>query len=309
MIDKTVLYKFFEGSASREEEMLIQAWLDDDTRNIEILHHERFLYDSILLNRVEEKTLLRPQKRQLLPWAITAAATLALLIVCGFYVNSILHHNQLSAQYNTIIVPPGQRINLVLADSTNLWLNANTTFRYPSGFSGKERVVYLDGEGYFDVSKDTKKPFIVKTSAGDIKVTGTAFNVKSHIQSGIFETSLFEGSVEIYKENQKLATLNPLQKSILSDGELNVTQITDPNEYLWKEGLISFTNKNLGEILHALENYFSVEIHINTSSLPKYSYTGKFRQSDGVDYALRVLQKSIHFTYNRDNNDNIIYIQ
>ncbi|HCM21163.1 MAG TPA: anti-sigma factor [Porphyromonadaceae bacterium] len=309
MIDKTVLYKFFEGSASREEEMLIQAWLDDDTRNIEILHHERFLYDSILLNRVEEKTLLRPQKRQLLPWAITAAAMLALLIVCGFYVNSILHHNQLSAQYNTIIVPPGQRINLVLADSTNLWLNANTTFRYPSGFSGKERVVYLDGEGYFDVSKDTKKPFIVKTSAGDIKVTGTAFNVEAYSKFGSFETALFEGSVDIYRENQKLTSLRAKEKSTLYDNKLYVSPIINTDKYLWKDGFIAFEKKKLEDILISLEKYFDIKIQVNMCKLPQHSYTGKFRQSDGVDYALRVLQKSIHFNYYRDDEKNIIYIQ
>ena len=122
-------------------------------------------------------------------------------------------------KYNTIHVPPGQRINLILSDNTNLWLNANTTFRYPTKFSKETRTVYLDGEAYFEVSKNEKKPFIVKTAQGDIHVTGTLFNVEAYSKHHSFETSLFEGGVDIYKGDTMLATLYPNQNGTLKNGQ------------------------------------------------------------------------------------------
>lgn len=211
--------------------------------------------------------------------------------------------------YNTLIVPAGQRIHLILADNTDIWLNANSTFRYPSEFSKRDRTVFLDGEAFFDVTKDEKKPFRVKTTLGDIKVTGTSFNVEAYSKHGHFETGLFKGSVEIYKNDNKLVTLKPNERSFLKDGELYVTPITDRDKYLWKEGLIAFNNETLEEILLSLEKYFDVRIQVSNSSLPQRTYTGKFRQADGVDYALRVLQKSIHFSYERNETTGIVYIK
>jgi len=144
---------------------------------------------------------------------------------------------------------------------------------------------------------------------GDVQVTGTAFNVEAYSKHNSFETSLFTGSVDIYRNEAKLASLNPNEKSTLEDNELIVSKITDTDEYLWRKGLIAFNNKKLDEILLSLEKYFDVEIHIDSKSLPQHTYTGKFRQSDGVDYALRVLQRSIHFTYTRDENTGKIYIK
>ena len=143
---------------------------------------------------------------------------------------------------------------------------------------------------------------------GDIHVTGTSFNVEAYSQFDSFETSLFEGGVEIYKEDMKLVSLKPNEKSVLVNNQLLVSEIVDIDKYLWKSGLIAFNNKGLEEILIRLEKYFDVEIQINSSDLPQHTYTGKFRQSDGIDYALRVLQKSINFNYTRVDSSRTIYI-
>jgi ferric-dicitrate binding protein FerR (iron transport regulator) len=235
----------------------------------------------------------------------TVAAVALLLIVGGLY---LFDKTSSRDQFNTILVPPGQRINLILADNSNVWLNANTSFRYPSRFTKKNRTVYLDGEAYFEVSKNEKKPFIVKTGMGDIQVTGTSFNVDAYAQFESLETSLFEGGVDMYHEGVKLISLKPHEKAIIQNNNLTVSKITDTDEYLWRHGLIAFNDKQLDEILLTLEKYFNVEIHVETNKLPQHTYSGKFRQSDGVDYALRVLQKSIHFSYERNEVTGIIYI-
>ncbi len=169
--------------------------------------------------------------------------------------------------------------------------------------------MYLEGEAYFEVSKNKEKPFIVKTDGGDIRVTGTSFNVKARSMHHLFETSLFEGSVDIYDNHRKMVSLKPNQRSVFENGQWVVSQITDYDQFLWRKGLIAFDNKSLGDILETLSEYFDVQIRIETPSLPKHTYTGKFRQSDGIDYALRVLQKSIRFSYEKDDETGVIYIK
>lgn len=305
-MNRDLLYRFFEGKTSIDEERSIRSWLTESVENKKIFLEERRTYDALLFT---SRDVGNKQKRffAFTPWMIsTAAAVALLLIVSGLY---LINNNHYPELYNTILVPPGQRINLILADNSNVWLNANTTLRYPTQFSKKNRTVYLDGEAYFEVSKNEKRPFIVKTGLGDVQVTGTAFNVEASSKHNIFETSLFTGSVDIYRNEAKLASLNPNQKSTLENNMVLVSKITDTDEYLWRKGLIAFNNKKLDEIILSLEKYFDVDIHIDSKSLPQHTYTGKFRQSDGVDYALRVLQRSIHFTYIRDENTGKINIK
>ena len=309
-MDINLLHRFFEGSSTIEEEKHIYLWLEASESNKKVLLDERLIYDSLILNSYSEtrteKTKIKSLRNRNIRIISTWAAIFLLLIVSTFFVLNI---NSEASELNTLIVPPGQRINLILSDNTNLWLNANTKFSYPAKFSKNSRTVYLDGEAYFEVSENEKKPFIVKTNRGDVVVTGTTFNVESYSENGSFNTSLFEGGVDIYKNEVKLTSLSPNQKSILQEDRLLITSITDSDEYLWRQGLIAFKNKELEDILTTLEKYFAVDIIILNERLPQHTYTGKFRQSDGVDYALRVLQHSIRFVYERDDETGIIYVK
>lgn len=302
-MNQKLLYKFFEGKTSSDEEKKIRDWMDKSESNFNCFIQSRKEYDIQILSG--SKVLTRNKNKVIpLQWFAGAVATIIALIIGGVYFFSLENKSE---QYNTILVPAGQRINLILSDNTNLWLNANTEFRYPSEFSKDNRTVYLDGEAYFEVSKNEKKPFILKTSQGDVHVTGTSFNVEAYSKFNIFETSLFEGGVDIYKEDVKLVSLKPNEIGSLENNQLLIKNITDTDQFLWKEGLIAFNNKKLEDILLSLEKYFDIDIQIKTSNLPQHTYTGKFRQSDGVEYALRVLQRSINFKYSRDELG-IIYI-
>lgn len=303
-MNKDLLFKFFEGKSSLDEEKKIREWMEESNSNFNCFMKTRREYD---IQIISGSNVIASNKKKLIPlqWIVGAAATIIILIIGGIYLFNIENNIE---QYNTIIVPAGQRINLILSDNTNLWLNANTEFRYPTEFSKKNRTVYLDGEAYFEVSKDENKPFIVKTSKGVVHVTGTSFNVEAYSKFDNFVTSLFEGGVDIYIKDNKSVTLFPNELGILENNQFLIKNITDNDHYLWKDGLISFRNKGIEEILISLEKYFDIEIQINTSNLPQHTYTGKFRHSDGVEYALRVLQKSINFYYSRDVDSGIIFI-
>ena len=312
MINKDLLHKFFNGSSTISEEKEIRKWIEDREENNSFFIQERKIYDSILLNR----TVVNSKENKLktiMSWnrVIQVAAIFLFLSTVALLLNKYFEDSNTLNQFHTIFVPPGQRINLVLADNSSIWLNANTTFKYPTKFSKRQRNVYLDGEAYFDVSSNTKQPFIVSTSQGGIKVTGTTFNVSAYSKYEKFETSLFKGNVSVFlKDNQdEVIDIMPSQKTVIEGGKLKVEKIEDYDEFLWRKGLIAFNNKKLKDILLVLEQYFDATIKIESTSLPNDSYTGKFRQSDGIDYALRVLQKSIHFTYERDNVEQIIYIK
>lgn len=303
-MDRDLLYNFFEGKTSYSEEKQIQIWIETSHANYIQFLNERNIYDTLLLTDVSKQS--KNKSHLLSNWILgISAAAILLFIIGGIYLFNLSEKEE---QYNTILVPAGQRINLTLSDNTHIWLNANSTFRYPSKFSNETRDVYLDGEAYFEVAKNKKTPFIVKTSHGDIHVTGTSFNVEAYSKYEYFETSLFEGGVSIYKNEILLTNLKPNEKSILKNNVLLVSKIVNVDKYLWRKGLISFNNKTLHDIFTSLEKYFDVDIHFDSSNLPQHKYTGKFRQSEGVDYALRVLQKSIMFNYERDKETGVIYI-
>ena len=314
-MNKETLYKFFEGNASFEEEVAVKQWMEESTENRQSFLKERKLFDAMLLLG-NEKVIKAGKKRysinlsSLRTELIKIAAVIAITLGGSYLYHQYSFEKELMAT-NTISVPAGQRINMTLTDGTNVWLNARTSLTYPVKFSKKNRQVILDGEAYFEVAKDKTKPFIVQTNKYNVEVLGTKFDVNAYSETGEFETTLMSGSVRVASTSdpaQKL-TLKPNNKVYLQDGELHVSVVDDFNPYRWKEGLICFKNESFTSIMKDFEKYYGLTIQVRNKEVLKYVYTGKFRQTDGIDYALRVLQKDIKFTYERDDDNHMIYIK
>ena len=312
-MNKDILYKFFEGNASFEEEAAVKQWMEESAENRLAFLKERKLFDAMLLLGNEE--IIKNGKKRfsinlssLRTELIKIAAVVAITLGGSyFYYQSSLEKELMAMQ--TITVPEGQRINITLVDGTNVWLNARTSLSYPVKFGKNNRQVVLDGEAYFDVTKDKSKPFIVQTNNYNVEVLGTKFDVDSYSETEIFETTLMEGSVRISSltdANESLM-LTPHNKAYLHDGKLRVKPVDHYTPYRWREGLICFKNETFGSIMKDFEKYYGINIYITNKQVQKYLYTGKFRQTDGVDYALRVLQKDIKFAYERDDDNHIIY--
>ena len=202
--------------------------------------------------------------------------------------------------------------DITLPDQSVVTLNRYSTLSFPSRFRGAKREVRLTGEAYFDVAKDKKRPFIVETGKCNMEVLGTKFNVEGYSDKDDFEVTLMEGSVRVASRIGLGDTLmlKPDSKACLQkDGRLKVIPVDDYNPYRWKEGLICFRNESFLSIMSDLEKYFGVSIVVENKNVLKYYFTGKFRQADGIDYALRVLQRDIRFKYERDDENQIIYIR
>ncbi|WP_449039198.1 FecR family protein [Parabacteroides goldsteinii] len=314
-MNKDILHKFFEGNASFEEEAAVKQWMEESAENRLAFLKERKLFDAMLLLGNEE--IIKNGKKRfsinlssLRTELIKIAAVVAITLGGSyFYYQSSLEKELMAMQ--TITVPAGQRINITLVDGTNVWLNARTSLSYPVKFGKNNRQVVLDGEAYFDVTKDKSKPFIVQTDNYNVEVLGTQFDVNAYSETGEFETTLMSGSVKVASasDSTQKITLKPNNKVYLQDGKLHVTAVDDYNPYRWKEGLICFKNETFTSIMKDFEKYYGLTIQVKNKNVFKYVYTGKFRQTDGIDYALRVLQKDIKFTYQRDDENQIIYIE
>ena len=211
----------------------------------------------------------------------------------------------------TITVPAGQRVNLDLPDGSNVWLNAGTTMKYPVSFMKGKREVMLDGEAYFEVAHNEKSLSWCGRMQWMWEVLGTKFNVEAYSKKAVFEASLMQGKIRVKSShNEKTAVvLLPNYKTTLKDGRLVVHKIDDYNVYRWKEGLYCFKSKPFTQIMEDLERYYDLKIQVDKKSIESVALTGKFRISDGLDYALRVLQKDVSFTYRRDKDNDVIYIK
>lgn len=237
-----------------------------------------------------------------------AAAVLILAGIGGFIYTKGLPGFGITSEnknlYVNISVAPGETKKMLLPDSTVVWLNAGSTFKYPTSFKGDTREVFLNGEGYFEVRKDAGHPFIVATTKGNIVVTGTTFNVSAYASKPRFVTALLEGHVRVDAQHGKGQDLVPMQKAELVKETLVVSAITDTDIFKWKDGLIAFDNEPITEVLQHLEISFGQKITIKQLNDPDLLLTGKFRISDGLAYALKVLGDSYDFRYIKSPGDN-----
>lgn len=314
-MEKELLYRFFEGSVTFEEEERIRLWTESSIENKKTLLKERKFYDAVILSgkgSVAKGGKLRPllflHKYSVEFAKIAAVIAITLL---GSYFFTKFTKGDKSVAMQTIFVPSGQRINLTLADGTNVWLNANTKLEYPTQFAGKNRSVKLEGEAFFDVSKDKNRPFIVETKKWSVQVLGTQFNIEAYSDRDEFETALLKGSVNIFKNDLPAVNFNlkPDTKFIQTGNKAEVVKIDDLAVYRWKEGLICFKDETLDGIMTEFEKYYGFKVIIKNDNLSNLHFTGKFRQSDGIDYAMRILQKEIAFSYERDEKRNTIIIK
>ena len=244
-------------------------------------------------------------------WRYAAIIAVILAVGCFSYWQGGVNVKDTFADIS-VEAPLGSRTKLYLPDGTLVWLNAGSRMTYSQGFGVDNRMIELEGEGYFEVRRNEKLPFFVKTKDLQLQVLGTKFNVEGYSDKDDFEVTLMEGSVRVASRIGLGDTLmlKPDSKACLQkDGRLKVIPVDDYNPYRWKEGLICFRNESFLSIMNDLEKYFGVSIVVENKNVLKYYFTGKFRQADGIDYALRVLQRDIRFKYERDDENQIIYIR
>ena len=239
---------------------------------------------------------------------IAAILVIAVLLFVGGY--SVLHHlkqNKL-ASINVIKVPRGMKNRVMLPDNTTVWLNAESTLKYPQHF-GKTRTVYLSGEAYFEVTKDAKHPFIVSTPEVKVKVLGTGFDVSAYPGDKQVKTTLVHGRVLAFHVNSNGDIEN---KTILSPGEQSIFSIAtkvfevkkvNTNNYTaWKDGYLIFKDSPLMEVIKKIDRWYNVKMLVNDKVIEQFDYTVEF-DNDSLSTVLKVLEEMtpVRFTQSGKN--------
>lgn len=310
-MNKDLLTRYLYGDVSEEEKQQILDWLDADpekhTAEMAGLHYA-FLAEEIYG---------KPAKfgwgtlKRLGRYVGAVAASVAVML--GVWHLSGRHaYREMSAHPITLETPAGQRISMQLPDGTHVQLNAGTKLEYPQVFDRGIRRVKLSGEAMFDVSHDTQRPFVVETFASEIEVLGTRFNVLSDEQNARFSTTLVEGRVQVRSllDPSQVLTMQPNEMVELVGGKLRKTTTQDFRDLCWTEGLVHIKRMPFDELMQRFEKAYSIKITIDRETLPEIDLqSGKIRISDGIDYAMHVLQQVADFTYSHDEEKNEIVIR
>lgn len=269
--------KYEQGTCTPQEAKLLEEFLnsfqnDEETKSDIILMDETRLENKIFANI--RKNIAQSQSKQiyrmpgLLRLTGIAASFLFLLgLAYAFFQNSEKASESPMLNHST---KSGQRIKLKLSDGTQVILNAESTISYPKIFSDDAREIKLEGEAYFEVAKDVRRPLRVQTKNSLTEVLGTQFNVKDYPEDSIASVSLLEGSVEVNADNNKKPFLlqpgeqwnwnkNLQEEKLLDFDPIKVTG--------WKDNILIFDELRLVEAIPMIERHFGVEIILENQKL------------------------------------------
>ena len=196
-------------------------------------------------------------------------------------------------EYHTIRVPRGGEYNLQLADGSKVYLNAGSSLRYPVRFTGERREVVLTGEGYFEVAKDTARPFVVKAGEIDVRVLGTAFNVNAYPERETVAATLVEGSVQVhYKAGQQV--IRPGMQLVYDkqNGKAEVSAVDTEVYTSWKDGYYYFKREPLENIMEVLSRWYDLNVFYHNQDLKRMEFGGRLKRYDDISYLLKKMEET-----------------
>lgn len=314
-LNDDIIKKYLQGECSEEDFIRINTWIKESKDNARRLFLMEETYqagkrnpfiekrqteqaEARLFKRLEiEKTAQRKTKR--IRNLMKYAAMIAVILLGGSGVGYWIY--QLDPSQDMLIARADNAVQMVtLPDGTKVWLNQSTTLTYPRQFSSKERNVHLEGEAYFEVTKNRQKPFIVESQSMRVRVLGTIFNFKSSKDCRITEASLIEGEIEVKgQKDEGMVILLPGQKAELNKttGRLMVKQVNVRMDAAWHDGLIPFEQADIFEIAQTLERFYDVKIILSPDIKADKTYSGVLKKKDTIDAVLKSLTNSIPINY------------
>ena len=202
-----------------------------------------------------------------------------------------------SVEYNRLVIPRGGEYKIVLADGSQVWINSQSVLEFPACFVGKERRVRLQGEAYFEVSKNVEKPFIGDMGNKEIRVLGTSFNVNDY--DGKFVTTLVSGKVQVFVNDKDYVLTSSMQVRV--EGDDVFVEEVDVREFTaWKDGLFVFKKQKLREVMDILSRWYDVDVFYQNLELQNLHFTGTIQRHSEISGMLKFLEKTdiVKFTLN-----------
>ncbi len=287
-----LILRLFSGEADINEKKQITDWLDHSPENKKLYVDLREIWlNTGLQNDADQYDLdiaiqqfrdyigkaNSNQKREFrfIQFVLKYAAVfiLALALPASYYLGT---QNLPKQSMTTVSCAYGDKSNIILPDSTRVWLNSGSKLSFNSDFKSGGRNVKLEGEAYFSVSKDKDHPFRLETSEVEIKVLGTQFNVKAYPEEKCVSTTLVEGSLQISSQSQEMF-IKPEEKMVFNKETKKMTliELTDTSpEIDWKKGRLIFRNESLEELEPKLERWFDVDIVFADELVKHRRFTG-----------------------------------
>ncbi|MDE1191798.1 MAG: DUF4974 domain-containing protein [Arachidicoccus sp.] len=221
------------------------------------------------------------------------------------YKSDTLAIKDAAISYNILNTAKHEQFQIILPDGTHVWLNAQSSLKYPVTFSGQKRIVELTGEGYFEVAKNASMPFTVITKNQQVTVLGTHFNIKSYEDEENIRTTLLEGSVNVASQTGN-TILSPNEQSINTNGNIKIKKIDPEPVIAWKNGYFMFDSENLGSIMRALSRWYNVEVVFTNPLLAQQIFDGSITRFVNISEVLSMLKEAGEFNYKIEGNKVLI---
>lgn len=200
--------------------------------------------------------------------------------------------------YNTIRVPRGNEYHVVLSDNTEVWLNSESELRFPVNFVGGERRVFLKGEAFFAVERDTARPFFVEADEMRLEVLGTSFNVNAYRDNGNLLATLVEGKVRVTDTlSGRSCVLSPGCQAEMGGGRLDTCRVRVEDVVAWKEGRFLFREMPLARIAKELERWFDVEVLFADQSLREHPFTGVVKRYNTIEEVCALIEETTNVKF------------
>lgn len=208
--------------------------------------------------------------------------------------------------YNTIEVPKGAEFDLILSDGTHVWLNADSKLKYPVTFENDKREVELEGEGYFKVTKDEKKPFRVVVKKQIVEVLGTEFNVDAYPEEKNTYTTLVSGKVKVDTDGQTVI-LDPGMQSVVNDEKMYIRKVNVAEVVSWRNGMFVLEDHTLEEIMSKLARWYDFTVFYQNTSLRGATFKGKIPRYASFESILNILEKTGEVKFSVKNKSVTVY--
>ncbi len=303
---KNLLNAYLKGKLTKTEESNLLDWINSSGENYQ--EFKKYIEENQFVQSHSEQTIQawmkmkaklshystqQENKKIIVPNWLKIAAVVVIALMTGFLANQTLQRDNYSTIMNEVIVPYGEKAQLVLSDGTVVYLNAGSQFSYPASFSEKNRLVSLTGEAFFEVTKDETNPFIIKAPGFNVQVLGTSFNLKTYSEDLENTLTLHSGEVAITNSGKKFK-IRPGEKYIFNTKthKSGIVKAKLEKSFLWGEGIIVIDNLNLEEVRKILERQFNVKIVIANEKLKVIKYTGQFKSYETLEEVLELIRET-----------------
>ncbi len=312
-----MLPAFFEGTLKSENQKKVKEWMEASDENREVFEESKAVWEQTeRLRQMQKynaqkalegvnKKIERSGASQFIKLfqRVAAILVLPLFIATLYFSTGTIKQNVAADNWYTLKTGAGMRSQFILPDGTEVFLNSNTTLKYPVAFNGSVREVKIDGEAYFDVVKNKRQPFVVNTGDVNVEVTGTQFKVSNYMNEGMTEVVLVEGAVRLFQgtyfgEKEIFKALVPGEKAtyLLEEEKIYFERVDTEKYVAWKDGKLMFRDDSMDEVVRRLNRWYNVDIQLTGRDLGDYVYTATF-EDESLIQVLDLLKISAPIDY------------